>query len=260
MGDQRLLDRVTVVAGGGRGLGEATCRRYAREGAIVVVADLDRGLAEGVARKIEDAGGRASAVAMDVTRRPDVEALVSSTVADHGRIDVMAVFAGVAMFGPAMDCTDEVWQRQLDVNVTGTFLCVQVAARRMIEQKSGRIITVSSVMGQRSGDRRMSYGTTKGAVIALTKHMSGEIAPHGVTINSIAPGPVKTELWLAANPDVAAAESGYLGNIPMGRLGQPEDIANAAFMLASDDASFITGHVLNVDGGFIATGVRDGIY
>jgi len=260
MSDQRLLDRVTVVAGGGRGLGEATCRRYAREGAIVVVADLDRGLAEGVARKIEDAGGRASAVAMDVTRRPDVEALVASTVADHGRIDVMAVFAGVAMFGPAMDCTDEVWQRQLDVNVTGTFLCVQVAARRMIEQKSGRIITVSSVMGQRSGDRRMSYGTTKGAVIALTKHMSGEIAPHGVTINSIAPGPVKTELWLAANPDVAAAESGYLGNIPMGRLGQPEDIANAAFMLASDDASFITGHVLNVDGGFIATGVRDGIY
>ena len=260
MSDQRLLDRVTVVAGGGRGLGEATCRRYAREGAIVVVADLDRGLAEGVARKIEDAGGRASAVAMDVTRRPDVEALVASTVADHGRIDVMAVFAGVAMFGPAMDCTDEVWQRQLDVNVTGTFLCVQVAARRMIEQKSGRIITVSSVMGQRSGDRRMSYGTTKGAVIALTKHMSGEIAPHGVTINSIAPGPVKTELWLAANPDVAAAESGYLGNIPMGRLGQPEDIANAAFMLASDDAAFITGHVLNVDGGFIATGVRDGIY
>lgn len=260
MSDQRLLDRVTVVAGGGRGLGEATCRRYAREGAIVVVADLDRGLAEGVAHKIEDAGGRASAVAMDVTKRPDVEALVASTVADHGRIDVMAVFAGVAMFGPAMDCTDEVWQRQLDVNVTGTFLCVQVAARRMIEQKSGRIITVSSVMGQRSGDRRMSYGTTKGAVIALTKHMSGEIAPHGVTINSIAPGPVKTELWLAANPDVAAAESGYLGNIPMGRLGQPEDIANAAFMLASDDASFITGHVLNVDGGFIATGVRDGIY
>lgn len=260
MSDQRLLDRVTVVAGGGRGLGEATCRRYAREGAIVVVADLDKGLAEGVVRKIEDAGGRASAVAMDVTRRPDVEALVASTVADHGRIDVMAVFAGVAMFGPAMDCTDEVWQRQLDVNVTGTFLCVQVAARRMTEQKSGRIITVSSVMGQRSGDRRMSYGTTKGAVIALTKHMSGEIAPHGVTINSIAPGPVKTELWLAANPDVEAAESGYLGNIPMGRLGQPEDIANAAFMLASDDASFITGHVLNVDGGFIATGVRDGIY
>ena len=260
MSDQRLLDRVTVVAGGGRGLGEATCRRYAKEGAIVVVADLDRGLAEGVARKIEDAGGRASAVAMDVTKRPDVEALVASTVADHGRIDVMAVFAGVAMFGPAMDCTDEVWQRQLDVNVTGTFLCVQVAARRMVEQRSGRIITVSSVMGQRSGDRRMSYGTTKGAVIALTKHMSGEIAPHGVTINSIAPGPVKTELWLAANPDVAAAESGYLGNIPMGRLGQPEDIANAAFMLASDDAAFITGHVLNVDGGFIATGVRDGIY
>lgn len=260
MSDQRLLDKVTVVAGGGRGLGEATCRRYAREGAVVVVADLDKGLTEGVARRIEDAGGRASAVAMDVTKRPDVEALVASTVADHGRIDVMAIFAGVALFGPAMDCTDEVWQRQLDVNVTGTFLCAQVAARRMIEQKSGRIITVSSVMGQRSGDRRMSYGTTKGAVIALTKHMSGEIAPHGVTINSIAPGPVKTELWLAANPDVEAAESGYLGNIPMGRLGQPEDIANAAFMLASDDASFITGHVLNVDGGFIATGVRDGIY
>ncbi len=260
MSDRRLLDRVTVVAGGGRGLGDATCRRYAREGAVVVVADIDRDLAEGVVRDIEAEGGRASAAVVDVTSRPDVEALVSSTVADHGRIDVMAVFAGVALFGPAMDCTDEVWQRQLDVNVTGTFLCVQVAARRMIEQKSGRIITVSSVMGQRSGDRRMSYGTTKGAVIALTKHMSAELAPHGVTINSIAPGPVKTELWLAANPDEEAAEAGYLINIPMGRLGRPDDIANAAFMLASDDASWITGHVLNVDGGFIATGVRDGIF
>ncbi len=260
MSDQRLLDRVTVVVGGGRGLGKATCHRYAREGAIVIVADLDKDLAEGVVGKIEAAGGRASAVVMDVTKRPDVEDLVSSTVNDHGRIDVMVIFAGVALFGPAMDCTDEVWQRQLDVNVTGTFLCAQIAARQMIKQKSGRIITVSSVMGQRSGDRRMSYGTTKGAVIALTKHMSGEISPHGVTINSIAPGPVKTELWLAANPDEEAAESGYLTNIPMGRLGQPEDIANAAFMLASDDAAWITGHVLNVDGGFIATGVRDGIF
>ena len=260
MSDQRLKDRVTIVVGGGRGLGEATSLRYAREGAIVVVADLNQESADSVVQNIESGGGRASAAAMDVTKRDDVENLVSSTVSEHGRIDVMAIFAGVAMFGPAMDCTDEVWQKQLDVNVTGTFLCGQIAARQMIKQKSGRIITVSSVMGQRSGDRRMSYGTTKGAVIALTKHMSGEIAPHGVTINSIAPGPVKTELWLAANPDAEAAEAGYLTNIPAGRLGQPEDIANAAFMLASDDAAWITGHVLNVDGGFIATGVRDGIY
>ena len=106
----------------------------------------------------------------------------------------------------------------------------------------------------------MAYGTTKGAVIALTKHMSGEIAPHGVTINSIAPGPVMTKMWLEANTNVEASESTYLRGIPMGRFGQPEDIANAAFFLASDDCSWITGHVLNVDGGFIATGVRDGIF
>lgn len=159
-----------------------------------------------------------------------------------------------------MECTDEMWQRHLDVNLTGTFLCAQIAARQMIRQKSGRIITVSSIMGQRSGDRRMAYGTTKGAVIALTKHMSGEIAPHGVTINSIAPGPVMTKMWLEANTNVEASESTYLRGIPMGRFGQPEDIANAAFFLASDDCSWITGHVLNVDGGFIATGVRDGIF
>lgn len=260
MSDQRLLDRIAVIVGGGRGLGKATALRYANEGAVVVVADLESEFAESVAQAIEGSGGRASAIAMDVTKRTDVQNLVSSTVSDHGRIDVMVVFAGVAMFGPAMDVTDETWQRQLDVNVTGTFLCVQIAAREMIKQKSGRIITISSVMGQRSGDRRMSYGTTKGAVITMTKHMAGELAEHGVTINSIAPGPVKTELWLAANPDAEAAEAGYLTNIPMGRLGQPEDIANAAFMLASDDAAYITGHVLNVDGGFIATGVRDGIY
>ena len=192
MSDQRLKDRVTIVVGGGRGLGEATSLRYAREGAIVVVADLNQEAADTVVQKIEAESERASATAMDVTKRDDVENLVSSAVNEHGRVDVMAIFAGVAMFGPAMDCTDEVWQKQLDVNVTGTFLCAQIAARQMIKQKSVRIITVSSVMGQRSGDRRMSYGTTKGAVIALTKHMSGEIAPHGVTINSIAPGPVKT--------------------------------------------------------------------
>ena len=260
MSDQRLLDRITVVVGGGRGLGEATSHRYAKEGAVVVVADLNKEFADSVAQKIKSSGGRASAAVVDVTKRADVENLVSSVVKDHGRIDVIVIYAGIALFGPAMDVTDETWHRQLDINITGTFLCSQIAGRQMIKQKSGRIITISSVMGQRSGDRRMAYGTTKGAVIALTKHMAAELAEHNVTINSIAPGPVKTEFWLAANPDAEAAESAYLTNIPMGRLGQPEDIANAAFMLASDDAAYITGHVLNVDGGFIATGVRDGIY
>lgn len=260
MSDQRLKDRVAVVVGGGRGLGRATSLRYAKEGAIVVVADLEKASADAVAKEIADSEGRASAAAVDVTDRAQVDDLVASVVRDHGRIDVIVTFAGVALFGPAMDVTEEVWQRQLDINVTGTFHCVQAAGREMVKQKSGRIITVSSVMGQRSGDRRMAYGTTKGAVIALTKQMAAELGDHGVTINSIAPGPVKTELWLAANPDAEAAESGYLTNIPMGRLGQPEDIANAAFMLASDDAAYITGHVLNVDGGFIATGVRDGIF
>lgn len=260
MNEQRLRDRVTIVTGGGRGLGKATSHRYAKEGAIVIVADLDIEPAECVAKEIQDNGGWATAVALDVTNRNVVENVVSSTISEHGRLDVMATFAGVALFGPALDCTDEVWQRQFDVNVTGTFYCAQIAARQMVKQKSGRIITVSSIMGQRSGDRRMSYGTTKGAVIALTKHMSGEIAPHGVQINSIAPGPIKTKMWLEANTDVEASEGGYLGGIPMGRLGQPEDVANAAFFLASDDCSWITGHVLNVDGGFIATGVRDGIF
>ena len=260
MGEQRLKDRVAIVSGGGRGLGEATSQRYAKEGAIVIVADLDIEPAECVAKEIQDHGGKATAVALDVTSRDAVENVVSSTVSEHGRLDVMVTFAGVALFGPALDCTDEVWQRQFDVNVTGTFYCAQIAARQMVKQNSGRNITVSSIMGQRSGDRRMSYGTTKGAVIALTKQMSGEIAPYGVQINSIAPGPIKTKMWLEANTDVEASEAGYLGGIPMGRLGQPEDVANAAFFLASDDCSWITGHVLNVDGGFIATGVRDGIF
>ena len=260
MGEQRLKDRVAIVSGGGRGLGEATSQRYAKEGAIVIVADLDIEPAECVAKEFQDHGGKATAVALDVTSRDAVENVVSSSVSEHGRLDVMVTFAGVALFGPALDCTDEVWQRQFDVNVTGTFYCAQIAARQMVKQNSGRIITVSSIMGQRSGDSRMSYGTTKGAVIALTKQMSGEIAPYGVQINSIAPGPIKTKMWLEANTNVEASATGYLGGIPMGRLGQPEDVANAAFFLASDDCSWITGHVLNVDGGFIATGVRDGIF
>ena len=251
MSEQRLKDRVAIVAGGGRGLGEATSHRYAKEGAVDIVADLDIEPAEYVAKEIQDRGGRATAIALDVTSRDAVENVVSSTVSEHGRLDVMATFAGVALFGPALDCTDEVWQRQFDVNVTGTFYCAQIAARQMVKQKSGRIITVSSIMGQRSGDRRMSYGTTKGAVIALTKHMSGEIAPHGVQINSIAPGPIKTKMWLEANTDVEASEGGYLGGIPMGRLGQPEDVANASLFLSSEQAARITGATLPVDAGVL---------
>jgi NAD(P)-dependent dehydrogenase (short-subunit alcohol dehydrogenase family) len=260
MEGQRLKSRVAIVTGGGRGLGEATIRRFASEGAAVVVADLDMEGAAAVARSIADAGGRSEAVQVDVTKRSDVERLVARAIDTFGQVDIMATFAGVALFGPILEFDDDRWEKQLAVNVTGTYLCAQVAARAMIERKYGRIITVSSVMGQRSGDRRVSYGTTKGAVIAFTKQFASEIGGHGVTVNSIAPGPVETELWLKANPNAQRTRDVYLQNIPAGRLGRPEDIASAAFLLASDDAAYITGQILNVDGGFNASGVRDGVF
>ncbi|MSP66526.1 MAG: glucose 1-dehydrogenase [Alphaproteobacteria bacterium] len=260
MDGTRLQGRVAAITGGGRGLGRATALRFAREGAAVMVVDADAANAEAVAAEITATGSRASACRCDVTRRAEVEAMVAATVTAFGRLDILVTYAGVALFKPFLEVDDAEWDRQMAVNVTGTFLCAQVAGRLMVQQRHGRIITVSSVMGQRSGDRRSSYGMTKGAVIALTKHMAAELGPFGVTVNSIAPGPVQTELWLRANPNAAKTRDTYLQNIPMGRLGAPEDMANAAFLLASDDAAYITGHVLNVDGGFIATGVRDGVY
>lgn len=259
MDGKRLQGRVAVITGAGRGLGQATAQRFAREGAAVMIADADAASAAAVAEELTATGARAATCRVDVTRRAEVEAMVQATVATFGSLDILVTYAGVALFKPFLEVDDAEWDRQMAINVTGTFLCAQVAGRQMVRQRSGRIITVSSVMGQRSGDRRSSYGMTKGAVIALTKHMAAELGPHGITVNSIAPGPVQTELWLKANPNAVKTRDTYLQNIPMGRLGAPEDMANAAFLLASDDAAYITGHVLNVDGGFIATGVRDGV-
>jgi 3-oxoacyl-[acyl-carrier protein] reductase len=249
----RLADQVAIITGSARGLGRAMALRFAEEGATVVVADLDRDGATQVAGELEAAGGRARPFEVDVASPPRVEAMVADALGQFGRLDVLVNNAGVGLNRPFMTTTLEEWERQLRVNLTGTFLCAQAAARAMVRQGRGRIVNVASISGQRGGQGRAAYGAAKAGVILLTRVMAVELAPRGVRVNAIAPGPVDTEQSRGTHTE--ATRRAYRERIPAGRYGEAEEIAAAALFLASEESSFVVGHVLNVDGGFNAAGL-----
>jgi 3-oxoacyl-[acyl-carrier protein] reductase len=249
----RLANKVAIVTGSGRGIGREMALRFAAEGARVVVADLDRERAGAVAAEVRAAGGTARAAHVDITDPERVEALVQDTLAHFDRLDVLVNNAGVGLNKPFLDTTLDEWNRQLRVNLTGTFLCAQAAARVMVEQGGGRIVNIASISGQRGGQGRAAYGAAKAGVILLTRVMAVELAGRGVAVNAIAPGPVVTEMSNGTHTE--ATRRSYHDRIPLHRYGREKEIAAAAVFLASDEASFITGHTLNVDGGFNAAGL-----
>jgi len=179
--------------------------------------------------------------------------MLESALAAFGRVDILIHSAGVGLERPFLDTTDEEWRQLLDIDLTGTFVCCQVVARQMAKQRSGRIVVLASTAGIRGGTGRAAYGASKGGVITLTKVMAVELAPSGVAVNALAPGAIETEL--VAKMHSVETRAVYTAGIPMARYGSPEETANAALFLASDLASYITGHVLAVDGGFLAAGV-----
>lgn len=248
-----LDGRVAIVTGGAAGIGREIALKLAAAGAAVLVADRDGAGADAVAGEVEAAGGRAIGRAVDVRDPAGCEALVASAREAFGRLDTLVTSAGVARSQPFLRTSLELWQETLAVNLTGTFLCCQAAVPEMISVGGGRIITIASVSGQRGGTGRAAYGASKGGVIALTRVMAVELARHNVTVNAIAPGPVETPM--VAELHTTADRAAWLGSVPAGRYGTPAEVAAAVVFLASDEAGYITGHVLNVDGGFGAAGV-----
>ena len=248
----RLQGRVAAITGGALGIGRATAFAFAAEGAAVALGDVQTTAAETVAREINERGGKAIAVGVDVGEAAQVHAFVERAVTEFGRLDVMFANAGIAHSAPFLDHPEAQWHRVLRVNLTGVFLCCQAAARQMVKQGGGRIITVASINGFRGVENLVGYNVAKAGVVELTQTMAVELAQHHIAVNAIAPAQIDTRLTRGL-PDEARQRR--VERIPMARFGEPEEVAKAALFLASDDASYITGHTLAVDGGYLAGGL-----
>ncbi len=248
----RLPGRVAAITGGALGIGRATARLFAAEGATVALGDVEVGAAETVAKEIVNGGGRAIAVGVDVGDAGQVQAFVDRVVAELGRLDIMFANAGIAHSAPFLEHPEAQWHRVLRVNLTGVFLCCQAAAHQMVKQGGGRIITTASINGFRGVENLVGYNAAKAGVIELTKTMAVELARHHIAVNAIAPAQIDTRLTRSLPEE---ARQRRVERIPMGRFGEADEVARAALFLASDDAGYITGHTLAVDGGYLAGGL-----
>jgi 3-oxoacyl-[acyl-carrier protein] reductase len=247
-----LEGQVALVTGGGQGIGKAIAIRFAQQGADIAVVDLKRETAEATAREVVDIGRRATVRVADVSDYQAINVAINEIVAELGRLDVLVNNAGIEKRAPFLEITPEDWQRQIQVNLSGTFFCTQAAAREMAKRGYGRIVNLSSVAGLIGPIDLAAYGASKAGVIGLTRAAALDLADHGITVNAIAPGPIETELMLGAWTAEALRERPQHGAIP--RFGTVEEIANTALFLASPDSGFITGITVSVDGGAVSSG------
>ncbi len=244
----RFEDKVAIVTGASRGMGRIIALALAREGASVVVADINLAKGTAVVSEIEDLGGQALSVRTDVSQADEVQEMAQTTLRRFGQIDILVNNAGIHMGAPFVEETDEMWLRQFRVNVLGVVFPSQAVVPHMMERKKGRIVHISSKAAVVGEPYHAAYSASKGAVLSLTRAMAIELAPYHITVNAVCPGPTYTDMLLEALPDEAQREE-LAAATPLGRLGQPEDIAAAVLYLASDEASWITGQALSIDGG-----------
>jgi len=241
----RLTNKVALITGASRGIGKATALKFAREGARVVVCDVDDTVAETVAQ-IRIQGGSAIGYKVDVTKSESIEAMVSGAITTYGQIDVLVNNAGVVADAQLKKMTDEQFDKVIDVNLKGTYNCTKAVVDNMIERKSGVVLNASSIVGIYGNFGQTNYAASKFGVIGMAKTWARELGKHGIRVNAVCPGFIETTI-LKSMPEkvVRALEE----RVPLGRLGRPEEIANTFAFLASDEASYINGAVIEVSGG-----------
>jgi 3-oxoacyl-[acyl-carrier protein] reductase len=240
-----LSQRVALVTGASRGIGRATARRLAAQGALVVAAARGDHAASTV-EEITAAGGRAELLTLDVTDAAAIEAGVSGIVSRHGRIDIVVSNAGITRDQLLLRMKRDDWDAVIATNLSATFVLAQAALRPMLKQRSGRIVAISSVVGQTGNAGQSNYAASKAGLIGFCKSVAREVASRSITVNVVAPGLIDTEMTRGL---ASATQQDWSAQIPLGRPGTPDDVAAAVCFLASDEASYITGHVLAVNGG-----------
>jgi NAD(P)-dependent dehydrogenase (short-subunit alcohol dehydrogenase family) len=252
----RCEGKSAVVTGGARGIGLAIAKALAREGAAVAIADLNAEGANTAAATIRHQGGRAIPVLVDVADPVSVAAMIDGVMKACGRIDILVNNAGIGGNTPFLQTSLEEWNKIIGVNLTGAFIVAQSVAREMAKSGGGKIVNIASLSGQRGGNGRAAYGAAKAGLELLTKVMAVELAEHNINVNNIAPGAIETEMAKFAHDPATRSAYHYL--IPMTRYGIPEEIADAAVFLCSEESRYVHGHTLNVDGGFRAAGLMFG--
>ncbi len=248
-----LEEKVALVTGGSSGIGRATALVFARKGAKVVVADVLTEGGEGTVSRIRDAGGQAIFVKTDVSKAADVMALVDDAVSTYGRLDCAFNNAGIlGVNAPTADCTEDNWDRVIDINLKGVWLCMKYEIPQMLKQGNGAIVNTASIAGLVGSLGLPAYCASKGGIIQLTKTAALEYATKGIRINAVCPGVIRTPMVEQATGGKPELEAQFTALEPVRRMGTPEEIAEAVVWLCSDAASFVTGHPMVVDGGFVA--------
>ena len=248
MSQLHLEDQVALVTGSGRGIGQAIALALAEHGADVVVNDVVEESARQVAAQIEEMGRVAMPVVADITSEDEVKAMVTAAMDRFGQIDILVNNAGITQDNLLLRMSEEQWDIVLAVNLKGAFLCTKAVARPMLKAHRGRIINIGSVVGLTGNVGQANYSSSKGGLIALTKSTAQELGSRGITCNAVAPGFIETEMTDRLSDE---AREQMLGRVPLGRPGQPEDVAGAVVFLAGPEAAYITGQVITVDGGMV---------
>ena len=249
-----LKGKSAIVTGARRGMGRSHALALAKAGAKVVVADISQEDCQKVVDEIKKQGGQGLAVKCDVTKKEEVDKMVEMAVKKWGRVDILVNNAGICQFKPFLELTEEDWDRTLDINLKGYFLCAQACVKEMIKQKSGVIVNIASIaMGQVGvGFLNLAhYCASKGGIVAMTEAMALELAPYGIRVNAISPGAIETPMIDPLKVDPKMME-GTLAQIPMHRVGKPEEVSNLVLFLASDVSSYMTGSTVVIDGGWLA--------